>query len=107
VWGADMGAPLRVTRAILAGSATDACKCLPALGFEEPLHNSLRSARARARAVHGVAFLANSHAIGCKKRLVAYPDPHQRILARVLQSFPRSLSDLEIVGCKSTAAVHF
>ena len=31
------------------------------------LHNSLRSVIARPRAVHCVAFLANSPAIGCKK----------------------------------------
>ena len=54
----------------------------------ESLHNSLRFELARARAVHGVAFLANSQTNGCKKRLVAYPDPHQRILERVMQSFP-------------------
>ena len=33
----------------------------------DPLHNSLRSVIAPPRAVHCVAFLANSPAIGCKK----------------------------------------
>jgi hypothetical protein len=67
---------------------------------KEPLQNSLRFALARARVVHGVAFLADSQAIGCKKRLVVYPDPHPRILARVLQSFlkPRRFAGLASWG---------
>ncbi|MFN7856494.1 MAG: hypothetical protein ACK5OA_07950, partial [Acidovorax sp.] len=64
---------------------------------------------ARARAVHGVAFLANSQAIGYKKRLVAYPDPHQRILARVMQSFPSSHYRLQwrpqAIGSTPTVAI--
>jgi hypothetical protein len=57
----------------------------PFIAAREPLHHSPRSALARARAVCGVAFLAHSVAVGCNKRVVAYPDPHQRILARVMQ----------------------
>lgn len=52
------------------------------------LHHSLRSVATRTRAVYGVAFLANSGAIGCTKRLVSHPDPHHHILAGVMQGIP-------------------
>jgi hypothetical protein len=69
-----------------------ACKgslfCAP----RDALHNSLRTVAARARAVYGVVFLANSSAIGCKKRLVAHPDPRYPSLARVMQSIPSVVS---------------
>ena len=60
----------------------------------EPLHNAVRTAAARNRAVYGVAFLANSLAIGCKKRLVAHPDPHKPSLARVVQGLPCSVPNI-------------
>ena len=41
----------------------------------DPLHNSLRSVIGRTRAVSCVVFLANSPAIGCKRRLAARSDP--------------------------------
>jgi hypothetical protein len=63
----------------------------PANASREPLHNALRAALARPWAVHGVAFLANSLNMGCKKRLVAYADPHQRILSRFMQNLPRRM----------------
>ncbi len=39
------------------------------MGPMDVLHHSLRTVKARLRAVHCVAFLANSMAIGCKKTL--------------------------------------
>jgi hypothetical protein len=57
----------------------------------EALHNSLRSALARHRTLHSIAFLANSQLLAAKKRrLVAYLDPHHRRLPRVMQSIPRN-----------------
>ena len=44
-------------------------------GSREPLHNSLRSVVKRTRAARCVVFLTNSLAIGCKRRLVAHPEP--------------------------------
>ena len=61
------------------------------------LHNSLRSVIARSRAVYCVVFLANSRAIGCKKRLVAHPDPHYHRLARVMQTIPGECTSLVVV----------
>ena len=43
------------------------CRAFEKEALEDDLHNSLRSVIARSRAVHCVAFLANSAAIGCKK----------------------------------------
>ena len=56
--------------------------------LKEVLHNSLRTVLARLRAIHFVAFLANSTAIGKKRRLVAHPYPHYHRLARVMQDIP-------------------
>jgi hypothetical protein len=58
----------------------------------ESLQNSLPAAPPRPRAVQCVAFLGNSPAVGRKNRLVAHPDAHQRILARVMQKFLKSKS---------------
>lgn len=55
---------------------------------DEPRHYCLRATLARAWAVHGVAFLAHSPAVGCTRRLGACPDPHQRILVKVIQRHP-------------------
>ena len=45
----------------------------------DALHNSLQPVIARTRAVHCVVFLANSGAIGKKRRLAAHPDPHATV----------------------------
>ena len=50
------------------------CRAFEKEALEDDLHNSLRSVIARSRAVHCVAFLANSAAIGCKKTPCA-PSP--------------------------------
>ena len=61
----------------------------------DPLHNSLRSVVARARAVRGVVFLANSPAIGKKRRLVAHPDPRITVPPELCRgSLARALSSL-------------
>jgi hypothetical protein len=52
----------------------------------------LRTVAARTRAVYGVVFLANSPAIGCKKRLLAHRNARYHSLARVMQSIPSVLS---------------
>ena len=56
----------------------------------DPLHNSLRSVVARARAVCGVAFLANSGAIGCKKAPCSPSRSAYLSSARVMQRVPRA-----------------
>ena len=65
--------------------------CVPP---RDGLHNALRSLAARNRAVYGVAFLANSRAIGCKNRLVSHPDSHHNSLTRVMQTIPGFLGRL-------------
>ncbi len=59
--------------------------------FRNPLHNSLRSVIARARAVHCVVFLANSWAIGCKKTPCGPSRSARHSLARVMQRVPSFL----------------
>ena len=53
--------------------------------FKDPLHNSLRSVIARARAVRCVVFLANSWAIDCKKTPCGPSRSAHHNLARVMQ----------------------
>ncbi len=57
-------------------------------GARDPLHNSLRSVVARARAVCGVVFLANSQAIGCKKTPCGPSRSAYHSSARVMQRVP-------------------
>ena len=64
------------------------CRAFEKETLEDDLHNSLRSVMARSRAVHCIAFLVNSAAIGKKRRLVPHPDPHNHRLARVMQVIP-------------------
>ena len=65
------------------------------LTAKDPLHNSLRSVVARARAVYGVAFLANSGAIGCKKAPCSPSRSAYHSSARVMQRIPKGLLHLE------------
>jgi hypothetical protein len=60
-------------------------------GAKDPLHNSLRSVAARARAVHCVVFLANSPAIGCKKTPCGPSRSAYHSPARVMQRVPKRL----------------
>jgi hypothetical protein len=57
-------------------------------GSGDPLHNSLRSVIKRTRAVCGVAFFANSPAIGCKRRLASPSRPACHSPAGVMQRVP-------------------
>ena len=51
--------------------------------FRAALYNPVRPVIVRTRAVRRVAFIANSVAIGCKKRLAAHPDPHATVPQRL------------------------
>ena len=73
----------------------------------EALQNPRGDALVRIGIGHKALFAANSTAIGKKSNAVDCPSLRPRRPQGVMQRFPRSLSDLEIVGCKSTAAVHF
>ena len=53
--------------------------------LKDPLHNSLRSVVARARAVRYVVFLGNSGAIGCKKTPCGPSRSAYHSSARVMQ----------------------
>ena len=60
-------------------------------GPRDPLHNSLRSVVARARAHRCVVFLANSGAIGCKKTPCGPSRSAYHSSARVMQRVPSRL----------------
>ncbi len=78
-----------------ADPADNACPTV-----KDPLHNSLRSVVARARAVCGVAFFANSGAIGCKKAPCSPSRSTYHSSARVMQ---RVLKADIVVACADCA----
>ena len=83
------------------------CRAFEKETLEDDLHNSLRSVMARSRAVHCIAFLVNSAAIGKKRRLVPHPDPHYHRLARVMQVILNSTTSEYRAGWAQAITVHY
>ncbi len=72
--------------------------------IKDPLHNSLRSVIARARAVHCVVFLANSRAIGGKKTPCGPSRSARHSLARVMQRILKGMACLLVAAAVALLA---
>ena len=83
------------------------CRAFEKEALEDDLHNSLRSVIARSRAVHCVAFLANSAAIGCKKTPCASSPSALHRLARVMQVILNSTTSEYRAGWAQAITVHY